>query len=240
MTVQLLSFPGCPNADAAREALRRALVAAGLPPWIEEVDVTAPGTPAERRDWGSPTILVDGRDVAGSGPTGPSCRLYDDAKEGTRGVPPDELIRKAVDGARRRPGQWARSLALLPGALLPLLPSATCPACIAAYAGVLFAIGLGFLFDERVLAPLIVAFLAVGLVSVAWSTVRHRRAGPLVATVLGSAAVVTGRLVWSLPAVLSGGVALLIGASLWNLWLKRPRQEPLVRLRLARKEGTAP
>lgn len=43
----------------------------------------------------------------------------------------------------RRP--WLRSLALVPGAVLSLLPAAQCPFCIAAYAGVLSSLGLGFL-----------------------------------------------------------------------------------------------
>jgi copper chaperone len=125
---------------------------------------------------------------------------------------------------------WIRSLAVLPGALLPLLPSATCPMCLAAYAGVLSAVGLGFLFNERVLGPLIVVFLTIGIFSVAWSTRSHRRLGPLVVTVVGSGVVVAGRLVWNIPMALYTGVGLLVGASLWNLWLKRPRAEPLVQI----------
>ncbi len=239
MKVQLLSFPGCPNADAAREALRRSLLAAGLPPRFEEMDVTAQGTPERLRAWGSPTILVDGRDVADAAPTGPSCRLYPGPEGGAQGIPPEDLIGKALGEGRLRPRPWGRSLAVLPGALLSLLPSAICPACIAGFAGVLSAVGLGFLLSERVLAPLIGLFLALGLASVAWSTRSHRRAGPLVTTGLGSAAVILGRVIWSVPLVLYGGVALLVAASLWNLWLKRPPREPLVRLRLARKEGRA-
>lgn len=138
----------------------------------------------------------------------------------------------------RRP--WARSLALLPGGLLALLPAAKCPVCIAAYASVFSSVGLGFLHDDRVLTPLIAALLGIGLFGVAWSARSHRHLGPLVVTVLGSAAVVAGRLVWSLPVVLYGGVVLLVGASLWNVWLKRPRPEPLVQLRLERKKGTTP
>ncbi|TAM83679.1 MAG: MerC domain-containing protein [Acidobacteria bacterium] len=125
---------------------------------------------------------------------------------------------------------WLRSLAVIPAAFFSLLPSATCPACLTAYAGLLSAIGLGFLFNKRVLAPLIGIFLAIGIISVAWSMRTHRRLGLLVMTVVGSAIVVAGRLVWNIPAVLYAGVALLVGASVWNLWLKRPRPESLVQI----------
>ena len=244
MKIQLLTFPGCPNADSAREALRRVLIASGLRPRFEEVDVSASNTPERLRAWGSPTILVGGRDLAGAAPTGPGCRLYDGTPEGMRGVPPDALIRAALDDARGRRPRWLRALAVLPGAVVALLPVAHCPACIGAYFGayfaVLSAVGLGFLTTERVLAPLIAVFLVFGVGTVAWSTRSHRRLGPLVFTLLGSAAVVGGRLIWNVPAVLYSGVALLIGASLWNLWLKRPQSAPLIQIRLGRKEGTAP
>lgn len=237
MRVQLLSFPGCPNADAARDALRRSLVAAGLPTSFDEIDVTSPETPEPLRNWGSPTILVEGNDVAGESPAGSCCRLYPSSS--SRGAPSDEMIRRAL--ASRRPKRpWLRSLSVLPGALLALLPAANCPFCIAAYAGVLSSLGLGVLHDESVLFPVIAVFLVVGLVSIGWSTRSHRRLGPLLVTIIGSAAVIAGRLIWNAPAVLYGGVALLVGASLWNLWLKRPRPVPLVELRLARKEGNTP
>ncbi|MCZ6807979.1 MAG: MerC domain-containing protein [Deltaproteobacteria bacterium] len=119
----------------------------------------------------------------------------------------------------------------LPAAVLPLLPSFTCPLCLAAYAGVLSTLGLGFVLTESVLAPLIVAFLLVGIASIAWTTRSHRRAGPLLTIVTGSAAVVAGRLVWNTPAVLYVGIALVIAASLWNLWLKRPVRRSRLQLR---------
>jgi mercuric ion transport protein len=100
MKIQLLSFPGCPHADEARDTLRRVLVAAGLSPRFEEVDVTAPQTPEPLRNWGSPTILLNGADVAGESPEGPSCRLYEDGK--LRGVPSDEMIRRALADVRSR------------------------------------------------------------------------------------------------------------------------------------------
>lgn len=103
MRVQLLSFPGCPNASAAREALRRARAYTGLPQLFEEVDVTSPDAPAPLRDWGSPTILVDERDVAGEAPSGPSCRLYD-----ARGIPDVEVIHRALDSARAKEDTHAR------------------------------------------------------------------------------------------------------------------------------------
>lgn len=131
---------------------------------------------------------------------------------------------------------WLRSFGLIPGVLLSLVPSATCPACLAGYAGLLSAVGLGFLLHERLLTPMIVLFLVVGIVSMAWSARAHGRPGPLLLTLLGSAAVVAGRLVWHIHFLLYMGVAFLIGASLFNLWLKRPRAAPLVQIAQAQKE----
>jgi hypothetical protein len=104
--VQLLWFPGCPNADAAREVLRRALLAAGAPPEFDEVDVTAPETPESLRNWGSPTILIDGRDVVGDEPSGACCRLYGAVGgERPRGAPSIEEVLQAL-----RPSQRSRDV----------------------------------------------------------------------------------------------------------------------------------
>ena len=77
MKVQLLYFDGCPHVAEARHVLRAALAACALPEVaVEELDVEAPTTPTELRGWGSPTILVNGADVAGEkAPSGRSCRL---------------------------------------------------------------------------------------------------------------------------------------------------------------------
>ena len=142
-------------------------------------------------------------------------------------VTDDEVLDADALRAKPRARTWWRSLAVMPAAVLSLLPSATCPACVAAYAGVLSAFGLGFLFDAQTIGPIIGAFLVTGILSVATSIRIHRRRGPLVASLVGATGIVAGRLAWSVPPLTYAGAAILIGASLWNLWLKRPRWSPL-------------
>ncbi len=103
MRVQLLFFEGCPHVDPARRVLRRALESAGLGEVVvEEMDVDAASTPVDFREWGSPTILIDGVDIAGErGPSGRSCRLYENA--GQAGVPSKDLIEKRLRRAQGRP-----------------------------------------------------------------------------------------------------------------------------------------
>jgi hypothetical protein len=100
VTVQLLFFPGCPLVDLARCQLARALSTLASPPEVTELDVTSDSTPPHLRSWGSPTILVDGVDVAGGVPSGNSCRLYPGSPDS--GAPPLPLIEAAL--ARGRSG----------------------------------------------------------------------------------------------------------------------------------------
>lgn len=125
---------------------------------------------------------------------------------------------------------WSGSLAAVPGILFALLPRGTCPACLAAYSSLLLGIGVGALYEARLVAPLTLAFLVVGVLGVGWSGRSHRRRGPLLVTLAGSALVVAGRFAWELTALVYAGAAALAAGSLWNLWLKRPVPQPLVRI----------
>lgn len=141
----------------------------------------------------------------------------------------------AVDRAENRSGRWR--WAALPGILAAVLPKAACPICVTAYAAVVSALGLGFLLTDRVLNPIILGSLAVSVGSAAWSGRQRRRSGPVLLSLAGAAGVVLGRMVWSLPAVVYGGVALLLGASVWTLWLSRPASASLVQISLIENKG---
>ena len=71
--VELVYFEGCPHADEARRRLARALSSAGFNASWDEWDTTLPATPEHYRRFGSPTVLINGADVAsgveGSGMT---------------------------------------------------------------------------------------------------------------------------------------------------------------------------
>jgi mercuric ion transport protein len=148
-TVELLYAANCPNVGEARSTLTGALAEAGLPPSWKERELSSPETPPHARGFGSPTVLVDGRDVAGAEPGDAACcRLYQAGDGRCSGVPPSELIVRALVTATtaQRPtrGMPARTLLVLPGAVLALVPSLTCPACWPAYVAVLSAFGLEF------------------------------------------------------------------------------------------------
>ncbi len=130
---------------------------------------------------------------------------------------------------RGRPA-WLQTLIAVPTAVLPLLPSFSCPVCVAAYAGLLSSLGLGFLLTDRVQRPLILAFLIVSVAGVGWAARQHKKVGPFALVLLGSAGIVVGRLVWGVAPALYVGVVCLVVGTVWNLILKRPLRKlvPLV------------
>lgn len=100
--VELIVVPDCPHASAAKELLRTALAAAGLPAPDVRVTVIASQREAEERGFvGSPTVLINGIDpFAEPGrPPALACRIYP-GPGGPSGLPPiDELtgaLRSAV------------------------------------------------------------------------------------------------------------------------------------------------
>lgn len=101
--IQLITFSGCPNASAARFLIERTVADHGIVAAIEVIDTSAPDAPASLREWGSPTILVNGEDVGGEQePTGPSCRLYRGDDGRALGVPSSDRLSAALHRAITR------------------------------------------------------------------------------------------------------------------------------------------
>lgn len=106
--VELIYDRTCPHVDAARDRLRAALADAGLPAVWQEWDRTARGAPAYVQRWASPTILVNGRDVATpdaapavlDGSAG--CRVYTDPAGRLEAAPAVNLIVAALSKRRGR------------------------------------------------------------------------------------------------------------------------------------------
>ena len=76
--IELLYFPGCPNVEATRENLKSALKTLSKKPFaFEEINIHDPASPKEYRNWPSPSILVNGKDVEGTPDAeGAACRIY--------------------------------------------------------------------------------------------------------------------------------------------------------------------
>jgi hypothetical protein len=161
LRVELVYDLDCPNVQEARRALLRAFADADIPPSWTEWDRKSPASPASTQLYGSPTILVNGRDVTGveRAEGADRCRIYQSDSGALRRVPPVSSIVAALrhehaltPGAHiRRASGWRHFLASLPGVSAALLPVGGCPACWPVYAGVLGAVGLTFLLDSAYL-----------------------------------------------------------------------------------------
>lgn len=85
--IELVYDRDCPNVSGCRDALRLALTELGAPLLWGEWDRDSLDTPTAYRSFGSPTVLVNGRDVYApteSGkPEGNSCRIYVDDESGS-------------------------------------------------------------------------------------------------------------------------------------------------------------
>lgn len=227
MTVELVYDRDCPHIEETRANLVRALREAGQPASWTEWERSSTDSPTRVREFGSPTVLVDGRDMAGETPTvgGSCCRLYDEVGGRRSGVPPVELIREALGQAGHpAQGTWKRCLAVAPAIGVAFLPKLTCPMCWPAYAALLTTLGVSFLISERYLFGVTAFFLLLSVGALAFRARARRGRGPALLGLGGSAAVLFGKFGLDSTAVMYAGLGLLIAATLWNNWPQRPAE----------------
>ena len=102
MKIEILYVAECPSHPAAVKLVRDVLNSEGVAAEIREVLVRDESMATDLAFCGSPTIRINGRDVAGESSQAQafalSCRLYPGSAE--IGLPPVEVVRRAVVEAR--------------------------------------------------------------------------------------------------------------------------------------------
>lgn len=217
----------CPFVRDARRRLIEGFRQAGQTPCWSEWEVSDPRAPEHVRELGSPTILIDGRDVSGSPreETENCCRIYT-LNDEPRGMPPLEMVVDAlrasnapeqVTSPRERSSLHSHA-ALLPAVGFAALPKLTCPACWPAYAGILSSLGVGFVNYTPYLLPLTAGFLAISVFSLAYRADRRRGYGPFLLGVAAGITVIVGKFGFDRDAAMWAGLATLVVSSVWNGW----------------------
>jgi len=220
-TIEFIFDLDCPNVAATRDNLRAALRSASMPLQWSEWNRADANAPAYVRGYGSPTVLIDGRDVAGIEPTdAPSCRIYSSASGHQRGVLSVEMILGALQrkAANTRTTGRGSVVAALPAIGVAMLPKLTCAACWPAYAALLGAMGVNFVDYTPYLLPTVTALLLATLAFIGWRANRRRGYLPLGLGAVASAVILLGKFGFDSDAAAYSGGALLIAASVWNAW----------------------
>lgn len=227
MQVELVYEKTCPNIGSARSQLLRAFTETGIPPRWHEWEISAVEAPAHVHGYGSPTILVDRKDVGGDNLEGDDycCRVYSHG-EANKGVPALADLVSALKSAREIPEQtisasrWRPNATTLPVIGAVFLPKLTCPACWPAYAGLLSSMGVGFFDYTPYLLPLTVIFVLVAISALIFRAKQRRGHKPFIVGVLGGAILMIGRFQYENDAAMYAGLLLLVAASVWNTWPK--------------------
>jgi mercuric ion transport protein len=215
--VELIYDADCPNVAAARSLLIQAFTRTGVSARWREWERGAPDSPDHASRYGSPTILVDGKDVAGAPPVAGAgaCRVYADGEGKLSRTPPLDAVcfalLKASPGKPART-RWQAIAASSPAVGVALMPKLTCPLCFPAYAAVLGALGLEFVDYTPYLVPLTATFLVVALAVLArqgWLTGNIR---PLILGIAASVLVLIGKFHFESDWTTTGGIVLLVAA----------------------------
>jgi mercuric ion transport protein len=99
--------------------------------------------------------------------------------------------------------------------------------CWPAYAGLVSALGLGFLISTKYLLPLTVAFLAVTAAALGFRASQRHGYGPLWLGLMAAAVIVIGKFYFDAAPAAYARVGLLIPASVWKSWPRRAATNPV-------------
>lgn len=222
MKIELIYDSNCPNVKRARENLQLALKQTGMNISWQEWERSDPNIPEHYLNYGSPTILVNGKDIIMNTPDSQSesCRLYPDTNGQLQGVPPVEAIVKAI--INKRSGMTRSRIggiiATIPAIGVAFLPKIACPVCWPAYAGLLSAMGLGFLIQGSNLLIVSMIFLGLALAVFGLHGKNRKNFMPFWLALVGLFFIIPAKFLWNNMLMFYAGSVFLTVAIILDIW----------------------
>lgn len=212
--VEFIYDRNCPNIESTRANLLSAFSLLKATPRWTEWDRNSDESPQYARRFGSPTILINGRDLINGQPSDSnSCRLYNGS-----GTPPIDMIANAINfehSAGKKAGILG-TFSIGPGVGAALLAKASCPFCYPAIAGFLTSIGAGFLFKGTYFLILMSIFFAVALFGLFYKAKLRRGYYPFFTGLVGVVLALFAKH-FATDVGFYFGIGILLAASIWNL-----------------------
>jgi len=109
-----------------------------------------------------------------------------------------------------------KTLLIAPEVGAALLPQMACPLCFSLYAGILSALGVGFVPSTVYLFPLTAIFLLIAVGALLFRADRRRGYWPFLLGLVAAGLVLLGKFAIESDLVMYGGIGLLLAASIWN------------------------
>ncbi len=98
LNVEVMSIPGCPNAEPAVRVVHEIAAELGVPVQITRIVVEDRADAQRLSFFGSPSVRIEGEDLEkdrGSLPVSYGCRIYRDRGK-LVGTPPEDLVRQRL------------------------------------------------------------------------------------------------------------------------------------------------
>jgi mercuric ion transport protein len=229
--VPLIEFvyeKGCPNIKPTRQILLQAFSKMNVKPHWQEWEVNDSSSPQYVRQYGSPTILVNGIDIdeLKDSNNANQCRLYTQTDNVFSGVPPLEKIINAIQKAKTVKSDLNQisgsslKITAIPVMLLALLPKVVCPFCWPLYTGMLGALGVNFINYTPYLFPLLTLFLILTIAGLIIGAKDNKKYKPVYLGVISSVFILLGKTLFGTNVLIYSGIIGLMVSVIWQSRIK--------------------
>jgi mercuric ion transport protein len=226
--VEFVYEKNCPNIEPTRSILLQAFSKLKMKPHWMEWEISDVSTPGYVRRYGSPTILINGKDVGESENLAKpeQCRLYTQPDNSLSGVPSINIIMNAIQAAasgnkyKLTFNVTGLNVAALPAIIFALLPKLICPFCWPLYTGLLGSIGINFINYTPYLFPLLTLFLILTMSGLMLGAKSNKQYDPIFLGGLSSLLVLIGKFLYESEMCLYFGLIGLVASVIWQQRIK--------------------